>query len=211
MIVDPRNDAEDRQAAAASLRTFMRLPVSQRSSVILMDVLGYSLQEIGGVTNSSLASVKAALHRGRERLRELAQEPHDLPPPVLAGPERSRLAAYVDRFNARDFDALRDMLADDVKVEVVNRTRLKGRGQVQSYFGNYSQTRDWDLVVGWVDRHPAALVRNPAAPSAQTTYFILLEWMGEKIVNVRDFRYAGYAIADAEIIIPPPPTPPAPL
>lgn len=35
------NDVSDRQAAAASLRTFMRLPASQRSSVILRDVLGY--------------------------------------------------------------------------------------------------------------------------------------------------------------------------
>ena len=42
MIADPSR-VEDRQVAAASLRTFMRLPVAQRSSVILMDVLGYSL------------------------------------------------------------------------------------------------------------------------------------------------------------------------
>src|SRR5262245_43425514 len=46
MIVDPVTPTNDRQIAAASLRTFMRLPVVQRSSVILMDVLGYSLQEI---------------------------------------------------------------------------------------------------------------------------------------------------------------------
>ena len=206
MIVDPQNIAEDRQAAAASLRTFMRLPVAQRSSVILMDVLGYSLQEIGGVTNSSLPSVKAALHRGRERLRELALEPDDFPLPVLAEPERSRLAAYVDRFNAHDFDTLRDMLADDVKVEVVNRTRLNGRGQVQSYFGNYSLTRDWNLVAGWVDRRPAVVVRDPADLSVRPTYFILLDWADDKLVNVRDFRYARYAVADAEIIIPPVPS-----
>lgn len=206
MIVDPGNVAEDRQAAATSLRTFMRLPVAQRSSVILMDVLGYSLQEIGGVMASNLPSVKAALHRGRQRLRELALEPDDIPLPVLAEPERARLAAYVDRFNARDFDTLRDMLADDVKVEVVNRTRLNGRGQVQNYFGNYSHTRDWDLVAGWVDRRPAAVVRDPADRSARPTYFILLEWTDDKLVNVRDFRHARYAIVDAEIFIPPAPS-----
>jgi RNA polymerase sigma-70 factor (ECF subfamily) len=202
MIIDAQNVAEDRQAAAASLRTFMRLPVAQRSSVILMDVLGYSLQEIGGVTNSSLPSVKAALHRGRERLRELALEPDDLPLPVLTEPERARLAAYIDRFNAHDFDTLRDMLADDVKVEVVNHTRLSGRSQVQNYFGNYSRTRDWNLVMGWVDRRPAVVVRDPAHPSARPIYFILLEWTADKLANVRDFRYARYVTADAEIIIP---------
>jgi RNA polymerase sigma-70 factor (ECF subfamily) len=167
-----------------------------------MDVLGYSLQEIGGVTNSSLPSVKAALHRGRERLRELALEPDDLPLPVLTEPERARLAAYIDRFNAHDFDTLRDMLADDVKVEVVNHTRLSGRSQVQNYFGNYSRTRDWNLVMGWVDRRPAVVVRDPAHPSARPIYFILLEWTADKLANVRDFRYARYVTADAEIIIP---------
>src|SRR4029077_16262075 len=88
MITDPASVTEDRQAAAASLRTFMRLPVAQRSSVILMDVLGYSLDEIGGVMDTSIPAVKAALHRGRARLRELAQEPDDLSLPILAEPER---------------------------------------------------------------------------------------------------------------------------
>ena len=37
-IADPDSEIERRQAAAASLRTLMRLPVAQRSSVILMDV-----------------------------------------------------------------------------------------------------------------------------------------------------------------------------
>ena len=62
MIVDPATPTRDRQIAAASLRTFMRLPAAQRSSVILMDVLGYSLEEIGGVMDSSVPAVKAALN-----------------------------------------------------------------------------------------------------------------------------------------------------
>jgi RNA polymerase sigma-70 factor (ECF subfamily) len=41
MITDPAAAADQRQAATASLRTFMRLPAAQRSSVILMDVIGY--------------------------------------------------------------------------------------------------------------------------------------------------------------------------
>jgi hypothetical protein len=49
----------------------MRLPVAQRSSVILMDVLGCSLQEICEVMDFSLPAAKAALHRGRTQLREL--------------------------------------------------------------------------------------------------------------------------------------------
>ncbi len=201
MIVDPVTVADERQIAAASLRTFMRLPVAQRSSVILMDVLGYSLQEIGGVMDSSLPAVKAALHRGRARLRELAQEPDDSPLPVLAEPERSLLSLYVDRFNARDFDAIREMIANEVRLELVNRTRASGRSEVGKYFHNYARAEDWHLVPGLVDRRPAALVRDPRDPSKPPVYFILLEWTGDLVLNIRDFRYARYVTEGAEVFI----------
>ena len=201
MIVDPAASADDRQVAAASLRTFMRLPVAQRSSVILMDVLGYSLQEIAGVIDSSIPAIKAALHRGRARLRELAEVPDDLPLPVLAEAERLRLAAYIDRFNARDFDAIRDMLADEVRLELVSRLRRSGRGEVASYFHNYDRLADWHLIAGLVDGRPAVLVRDPGSASAAPAYFVLLEWADDKIINIRDFRHARYATDGAELFI----------
>ena len=104
MIIDPAAALEDRQIATASLYTFMRLPVAQRSSVILRDVLGYELDEIASILDNSVPAIKAMLHRGRTNLREIAEEPDDLPPPILAESDRSRLTAYVDRFNARDFE-----------------------------------------------------------------------------------------------------------
>jgi RNA polymerase sigma-70 factor (ECF subfamily) len=72
MIGNHARDADDRATAATSLLTLMELPVLQRSSVILKDVLGYSVQEIGTITDTTIPSVKAALNRGRTRLRELA-------------------------------------------------------------------------------------------------------------------------------------------
>ena len=93
-------------AATASLATLLQLPVAQRSSVVLIDVLGHSLVETAGILGVSVPAVKAALHRARARLRQLADAP-DGPAPSLAAAERERLRAYADRFNARDFDALR--------------------------------------------------------------------------------------------------------
>jgi RNA polymerase sigma-70 factor, ECF subfamily len=200
MIADPVSAVDDRQAAAASLRTFMRLPVAQRSSVILMDVLGYSLKEIGGVTGMTMPSVKASLHRGRMRLRELAGEPDDLAPPVLEERERRRLAVYVDRFNARDFDALRDLLADEVRLELVNQSRMNGRREVANYFGNYARISGWRFAPGFVERRPAVLVFDESDPSGAPSYFILLQWSGDEVLNIRDFRYARYAMADADVI-----------
>jgi RNA polymerase sigma-70 factor, ECF subfamily len=205
MIVDPTSSAEDRQVAAASLRTFMRLPVAQRSTVILKDVLGYSLQEIGRVMAISMPALKAHLHRGRGRLRDLAREPEDVPIPVLAEPERRRLAAYVERFNARDFNAIRDLLADEVRLDLVNRTRMQGRRDVDKYFHNYGLTHDWHLVTALVDGRPALAVRDPSDPLARITYFILLQWTHDRLVQIRDFRYARYVADDAEVIITPAP------
>jgi RNA polymerase sigma-70 factor (ECF subfamily) len=199
-IADPDSEIDRRQTAAASLRTLMRLPVAQRSSVILMDVLGHSLEEISEVLESTVPAVKANLHRGRQRLVALAAEPDDRPPPVLAEADRQRLAAYVARFNARDFDALRAQLADEVKVEVVNRTRLSGRGEVGRYFGNYSETSDWLLAPGLVEGRPAVIVHDPDQPSGPPIYFMLLDWADGRLIDVRDFRYARYAVEGAELI-----------
>ena len=201
MVIDPAAPVDDRQIAAASLRTFMRLPVAQRSSVILMDVLGHSLDEIGAVMDLTIPAVKAALHRGRARLREIAKEPDDTPVPALAERERSRLAAYVDRFNARDFDAVRNMLADDVRLDLVGKLRMSGRSEVGNYFGNYSRIADWNLVPGLVDGRPAALVFDPGDKSGRPAYFVLLEWGGDGLVNIRDFRFARYAIEGAELLV----------
>ncbi|MFL6650530.1 MAG: sigma-70 family RNA polymerase sigma factor [Sulfurifustaceae bacterium] len=200
MIADPTRTADERVAAAASLRTFMRLPVTQRGSVILMDVLGHSLEEISDVLGASIPAVKAALHRGRTRLLELAREPDDLPPPVLTEPERSLLAAYVDCFNARDFDAVRDMLSDEVRLQLVNKTQLSGRRDVGRYFHNYSLIHDWRLVPGFVDRRPAILVCDPDDPRARPAYFVLLQWAGGRLAEIRDFRFARYAIEGAEVL-----------
>jgi len=198
MIADPADAVGSREIAGASLRTFMRLPVAQRSSVILMDVLGCSLKEVCEVMDFSLPGVKAALHRGRAQLRELAAQPDDLPQPELPKAERDRLGAYVANFNARDFDAIRAMIADDVRLDLVNKTRLNGKTEVSRYFGNYSGVADWHLVPGLVEGRPAILVFDPGQPGTAPKYFMLLQWSGGKVADIRDFRYAPYVIDGAE-------------
>src|ERR1700732_3925077 len=201
MIADPADTVLSHQIASASLRTFMRLPVAQRASVILMDVLGCSLQEICEVMDFSLPAVKAALHRGRSQLRKLAAEPDDLRPPKLSEADRDRLGAYVAHFNARDFDAIRAMIADDVRLDLVNKTRMNGKAEVSRYFGNYSKIDDWHLVPGLVEGRPAVLVFDPNQPGSGPKYFMLLQWSADKVATIRDFRHAPYIIDGAEYLI----------
>lgn len=198
MIADQYDAVESRQIASASLRTFMRLPVAQRSSVILMDVLGCSLHEICEVMDFSLPAVKAALHRGRAQLRELAKESDDTPSAKLSEADRARLTAYVAHFNARDFDAIRAMIADDVRLDLVNRIRMNGKAEVSRYFGNYGKAGDWHLVPGLVEDRPAILVFDPNEANGRPKYFMLLSWQAGRVAFIRDFRHASYVIDGAD-------------
>jgi RNA polymerase sigma-70 factor (ECF subfamily) len=169
----------------------MGLPVAQRSCVVLTDVLGHSLAETAETLDISVPSVKAALHRGRSRLRVLADAP-ETPASSLSAAERVRLRDYADRFNARDFDALRDLLAEDVKLDLVNRTRLAGRKDVSVYFSRYDQASDWKISPGLAEGRPALLVSDPTVAAGTVAYVVLLNWSGGKIAQIRDFRFAPY-------------------
>lgn len=186
-------------AGSAELAIFMRLPIAQRSAVILKDVLGYTLDEICRITSSTLPSVKAALHRGRARLRTLADQV-DQPAPALDPEQRSMLLRYIRHFNDGDFDALRNLLADQVKLDLVGRLRLEGRAEVQTYFGNYQQSGDVRLEAGWIEGRPAAIAyfgRQKDRPP----YCILLNWDGGCLASIRDYRYAPYVMEEAAISV----------
>ena len=198
MVADPNDERPDPELVATSLQRFMRLPRVQRSSVILMDVLGYSLSDIGEIMESSLPAVKSALHRGRARLHELAAEPEDVAPAQLSAGERTLLATYIERFNAGDFDAVRAMLADEVHLDLVNRRTLDGRAQVSTYFTNYANATPRRFALGSVDGRPAMLVYEAIAPE-RVSYFVLLNWSGPNVLRIRDFLYAPYALDGAVI------------
>ncbi len=90
MMADQLDAVTSRQIASASLRTFMRLNVTQRSSVILMDVLGCSLAEICAVMDVSLAAAKAALVRGRAQFENMpmsltTRRSRNCPTPIASG------------------------------------------------------------------------------------------------------------------------------
>ena len=90
------------------------------------------------------------------------------------------------------------MIADDVRLDLVNRTRLNGKAEVARYFGNYSKAGDWHLVPGLVEGRPAILVFDPGEPALGPKYFMLLQWAADKVSTIRDFRHAPYIIDGAD-------------
>ena len=194
MIAAP--DQPDPDIATVTLRTFLRLPALQRSTVILKDVLGHSLVEISAIVEASEASVKSALQRGRVRLRELGAEPPDIDLPMLSEAMRARLSAYVQGFKTGDFDAVRAMLADDVKLDLVaTKFQKRGKGAVGDYYGAYEAAGEkWAYAAGVVEGHAAMLVYERAVSLDAPAYFVVLGFEGGQVSLIHDFLYARYAM-----------------
>ena len=206
MIPAPDSTDRDPEAAATSLRTFMRLPALQRSSVILKDVLVHSLEEIASITGASHAAVKSALQRGRVRLREFASEPADVSQPLLSDAVRARLNKYVDGFKEGDFDTVRAMLADDVKLDLVAKLRKQGKGEVGEYYTAYAAAKQWAYAAGVVDGRAAMFVYDRAISLETPAYFVALEFAGGRVASIHDFLYARYALEGVELCLLPPVT-----
>ncbi|SCK50633.1 RNA polymerase sigma-70 factor, ECF subfamily [Variovorax sp. HW608] len=198
-----REDREPEQALArsqavhAALSCFMQLAPAQRGCVILKDVLDHSLEEIAEELELSVPAVKAALHRGRAVLRELSQPTADARP--AAQPVSPELVRYATLFNAHDWDGVRAMLADDVRLDLVSRRKSAGRREVSLYFGNYGRVSDWHLVPAHLDgREVLAVMREPGA--ARPGYFIEIEWRDAHVVAIRDYRYVHYIAQEAALV-----------
>jgi RNA polymerase sigma-70 factor, ECF subfamily len=181
----------------AALSVFVRLPPVQRAAIILKDVLGHSLEEVAATMGTTVGAVKAALSRARAnvapRLSETARRT-----PAISPAQRARLERYVDLFNDRNWTALRALLAQEAQLDQVS--LVQRRVADARYYDRYAEiTKSEDIraVVGLIDGMPAIAMFRPASSSVPA-YFVLLEWMDERISRIRDFRYVPYIAVDAQ-------------
>lgn len=184
----------DSDMVAIGFQTFLRLPDLQRCAVILKDVLGHSIEEIAGIAECSPAAAKSALQRGRAALRRLAQAPEGTRLPLMSDSDRRKITSYVHLFQSGDFDAIRAMLADDVKLDLVNRLQLQGRDEITPYFTRYAQVTKWRFALGAVEGLPAMLVFDSTGPMERPAHFVLIDWSESRIIGIRDFLFAPYVL-----------------
>jgi RNA polymerase sigma-70 factor (ECF subfamily) len=182
--------ATDPATVRAALATFLELPVLQRSAVILKDVLGLSNEDIASALQTTVPAVKAGLVRGRAKLKQVTG-----PAPVattLSAELRATLDSWVSRFNARDWDGLRSLLAKEVELDLVSRAARRG-AEVGQYFGNYARA-DVTLTLGLAEGRPVLGV----FPAGATTpaYVIQLEVGADGVRFIRDYRYVPYLAAE---------------
>jgi RNA polymerase sigma factor (sigma-70 family) len=203
-IPDPVEVMMRREAVETAVSRFAELPTMQRSVVILMDVLDQSLEEIAAMLDLTVNAVKAHLARGRTRLKTVNAQVAPTPAPRPPSPA---VARYVALFNDRNWDGLRTMLADDVRLIQSSHPLRTGAADVGMFFGIYSRSDPVRLVPAWLEGREVIAVYD-GFEAVKPSYLMWLEWKNGRISFIRDYKYVRYVIDDAELVLAPEAPPP---
>ncbi len=153
----PIQSSEVRDAASELLR---RLAPRERAAVLLDDVFDLSLEETASVLKISVGAVKAALHRGRDRLRGADRESPVAGPP----PSRELVERFVTALGAKDIEALSAICSADLTVELVGGAEAEGFERNKTFFAHahmvlpqlgFGEHPHWTTIV--YDGEPMAL------------------------------------------------------
>ena len=194
---DPVEMLMRQEAVKTAVSRFTELPILQRSVVVMKDVLDEPLAEIGALLDLTVDAVKGHLARGRARLREINARADQLPD---ARPASAAVARYVALFNRQDWDGLRALLADDVKLNQATHPLRIGRADVGMFFSIYAKMDGVWLAPAWLDdREVIAVFENRGDP--KPSYMMWLEWRDGQISFIRDYRYVRYVAAEAELVL----------
>jgi RNA polymerase sigma-70 factor, ECF subfamily len=178
--VDPPGRAVDR----AVERLVISLPPKERACVLLKDVFDYSLDEIADLVDSTIGGVKAALTRGRAKLAAL---PEPRQAKSAADPEAlALLRLYVDRFNRRDWDGVRELASADARLTVAD--CFAGRVANAPYFIEYERAPiPWRMTLGEVDGETLGIILWGAQDQPAPFTAVRLEAIGGRVRRIADY------------------------
>ena len=115
------------EAGEALERVVIGLPPRERAAVLLKDVFDFSLREIAAALHTTEGAVKAALHRGREKLKRLA-----LPVATEPQPDPEVIAAWIDAFQRKDVDGMLALMTEDCRIVIPGVVDDHGHGMGRS-------------------------------------------------------------------------------
>ena len=193
---DHDEESSEPSLLSDDLKHLSGLPPLQRSVLLLRDLLGYSGEEVADIMEISVSAVKSALHRGRESAKKVSVI-NPAAKTSFSENEILRAKVYAELFNLRDFDQLRQLLQQEVKLDLIDKSRRTGKQKVGNYFGNYNLAHDWYMEVGKVEGKLAILAFDKKDSQSPPMYFILLEYQNKKLSFIKDFRYARYVMESA--------------
>jgi RNA polymerase sigma-70 factor (ECF subfamily) len=172
----------------------LTLPPKERACVLLKDVFDYSLEEIAELVDSSVGGVKAALNRARTKLTESSPATKSA---RNASPELRRIMQlYVERFNRRDWDGVRELTSADARLNVAE--RFAGKFADAPYFYNYERWPwPWKLAQGELDGEPVVIILQRGADTWTPHSAIRFEVIGQRIGRIVDYIHCPWVLAAA--------------
>lgn len=195
---DPLEVLMRQDAVRTAISRFVELPPVQRSAIILKDVLDHSLEDIADLLDLTVNAVKAHLARGRARLKEINAQARPAPAPRTA--PSPAVQRYAMLFNRRDWDGLRALLADDVRLNQATYPPRAGAADVGRFFSFYDRFAPVRLVPAWLEGREVIAVFEVG--SDRPDYFMWLEWRDDgQIAFIHDYRHARYVAEGAELVL----------
>jgi RNA polymerase sigma-70 factor (ECF subfamily) len=178
----------------------LALPPKERACVLLKDVFDYSPEEIAELVDSTVGGVKAALNRGRSKLAELPVRP-PAAPRRAPNPDTARiLSLYVERFNQRDWDGLRELISADARIGVTD--RYSGGVAGAPYFGHYEAiTTPWRVATGEVAGEPVVVVLRLREAGWMPHAVVRVELSGGRIVRITDYTHCPWVLSSARPLV----------
>jgi len=179
----------------------LALPPKERACVLLKDVFDYSLEEVAELLDSTVGGVKAALNRGPSKLASL---PQPSGPARTANPELSHLLRlYVERFNRRDWDGLRELITADARLRVAD--RFAGPLFDAPYFSRYKRmTIPWRMAVGEVDGQPSVIALRQDNGAWIPHSIVRVDVTDHLIMRVVDYAHCPWVLpATTSVIVEP--------
>ena len=197
-FVEPE-EAYERAVGPAIERMVLSLPPKERACVLLKDVFEYSLEEIAELVDSTVGGVKAALNRGRTKLA--SAEERSVAPRASTPENKQILQLYVERFNRRDWDGLRELISADARLLVAD--RFAGTLAEAGYFGVYSRMKQtWRLTVGEVDNVPSVILLNLRDGSWEIEGIIRLDMAADgRIEHISDYQHCPWTLTAGSIVV----------
>ena len=181
----------------------LNLPPKERACVLLKDVFEYSLEEIAELVESTVGGVKAALNRGRSKLASLQGRPQSptQAPRVSAPGHKQILQLYVDRFNSRDWDGLRELISADARLLVAD--RYSGSFSTGGYLGVYSRMQQtWRLTMGEVDGEPSIILLNKRNGEWEIEGIVRLEiGSNGRVRRISDYQHCPWILTVGSIAV----------
>ena len=177
-------------------RLVVNLPPMERACVLLKDIFDYSLEEIAELVDSTIGGVKAALSRGRGKLAALQDAPEANPLRPNASPETLELLRhYIERFNRRDWEGVRELTSADARLRVAD--CFAGRLSDSPYFVEYDRPIiPWRMALGEVDGELAVIILD-VSDRATPFSLIRLRIAGRRVVGITDYIKTPWVLAAA--------------